>query len=158
MPSKAKRMDRAVAKLPSIPKELVSHFLTGSMTGEAIEAAGAAFKKALIEATLNAELSHHLGYEPGEEQPEGTTNHRNGVTAKTALTGEGRLAIATPPDRDGSFEPVLIPKHARRFTGFDDKVIALYARGLTVREIQGFPLESYGTDVSAGRIIPTCAG
>jgi hypothetical protein len=96
MPSKAKRIDRAVAKLPSIPKELVSQFLTGPMTGEAINAAGAAFKKALIEAALNAELSHHLGYEPGAEQPAGTTNHRNGVTAKAVLTGDGRLPIETP--------------------------------------------------------------
>jgi transposase-like protein len=81
------------------------------MTGEAINPAGAAFKKALIEAALNAELSHHLGYMPGEDQPEGTTNHRNGVTAKTVLTGDGRLPIETPRDREGSFEPVLIPKH-----------------------------------------------
>ena len=149
MPSKAKRIDRAVNKLPLIPKEVVSHFLTGPMSGEAINAAGAAFKKALTKAALDAELSHHLGYEPGEDQPAGTTNHRNGVTAKTVLTGDGRLPIETPRDRDGSFEPVLIPKHARRFTGFDDTVIALYARGLTVREIQGFLLETDGTEVSA---------
>jgi putative transposase len=102
MPSKAKQVDRAVSNLPSIPKELVSHFLTGPMTGEAINAAGAAFKKALIEAALNAELSHHLGYEPGENQPEGTTNYRNGVTAKTVLTGDGRLPIETPRDRDAA--------------------------------------------------------
>ena len=115
MPSKAKRINRVVSKLPSIPKELVSHFLTGPMTGEAIKAAGAAFKKALIEAALSAELSHHLGYDAGGDQPKGTTNHRNGVTAKTVLTGDGRVPIETPRDRDGSFEPVLIPKHARRF-------------------------------------------
>lgn len=148
MPSKAKRVDREVAKLPSIPKELVAHFLTGPMTGEAINAAGVAFKKALIEAALNAELSHHLGYRVDDERPEGSTNHRNGVTAKSVLTGDGRLPIETPRDREGSFQPVLIPKHARRFTGFDDKVIALYGRGLTVREIQGFLLETYGTEVS----------
>jgi putative transposase len=70
------------------------------------------------------------------------------VTAKTVLTGDGRLPVETPRDREGSFEPVLIPKHVRRFTGFDDKVIALYARGLTVPEIQGFLLETYGTEVS----------
>ena len=70
MPSKAKKLDRAVAKLPSIPKELVEQFLTGPMTGEAINAAGLAFKQALIEASLNAELSHHLGYPPGAEKPE----------------------------------------------------------------------------------------
>ena len=137
-----------VGKLPSVPKELVAHFLNGPMTGEAINLAGAALKKALIEAALNAELSHHLGYRPAEVRAAGTTNHRNGVTAKSVLTGDGRLPIETPRDREGSFEPVLIPKHARRFTGFDDKVTALYGRGLTVREIQGFLLETYGTEVS----------
>jgi len=118
------------------------------MTGEAINAAGIAFKQALIEASLNAELTHHLGYAPGAERPEATTNQRNGVTAKTVLTGDGRMRIETPRDRDGSFEPLLIPKHARRFTAFDDSIVALYARGLTVREIQGFLVESYGTEVS----------
>lgn len=149
MPSRAKKTDREVAKLPSIPKELVSLFLTGPMTGEAINEAGAAFKKALIEASLNAELSHHLGYGPGGDKPESAGNHRNGRTAKSVLTGDGKLRIETPRDRDGSFEPLLVPKHTRRFTGFDDKIVALYARGLTVREIQAFLLESYGTEVSA---------
>ena len=148
MPSKAKRVEREVGKLPSIPKELVAHFLTGPMTGETINQAGVALKKALIEAALHGELSHHLGYRPDEARPAGTTNHRNGVTAKSVLTGDGRLPIETPRDREGSFEPVLIPKHTRRFTDFDDKVIALYGRGLTVREIQGFLLEAYGTEVS----------
>jgi putative transposase len=109
MPSRAKKLDHAVAKLPSIPKELVAQFLTGPMTGEAINAAGIAFKQALIEASLNAELSHHLGYQPGAEKPEASTNHRNGVTAKTVLTGDGKMRIATPRDRDGSFEPLLLP-------------------------------------------------
>ena len=148
MPSRAKKLDRAVAKLPSIPKELVAQFLTGPMTGEAINAAGIAFKQALIEASLNAELTHHLGYAPGAERPEATTNQRNGVTAKTVLTGDGKVRIETPRDRDGSFEPLLVPKHARRFTAFDDSIVALYARGLTVREIQGYLAESYGTEVS----------
>ena len=64
------------------------------------------------------------------------------------LTGDGRVRIETPRDRDGSFEPLLLPKHARRFTAFDDSIVALYARGLTVREIQGYLAESYGTEVS----------
>ena len=148
MPGRTKKLDRAVAGLPSIPKELVAQFLTGPMTGEAINAAGIAFKQALIEASLNAELTHHLGYAPGAERPEATTNQRNGVTAKTVLTGDGKVRIKTPRDRDGSFEPLLLPKHARRFTAFDDSIVALYARGLTVREIQGFLVESYGTEVS----------
>ena len=88
--------------------------------------------------------------EPGaaEARPEGETNHRNGRTGKTVLTEDGPLRIAVPRDRDGTFEPILIPKHARRFTGFDDKIIAMYARGMTVREIQGFLAEQYGTQVS----------
>ena len=148
MPSRAKKVEREVARLPSIPKELVDLFLTGPMTGEAIDQAGVAFKKALIEASLNAELSHHLGYEPGAERPASVLNHRNGGTSKTVLTGDGQLRIVTPRDRDGSFEPLLVPKHARRFVGFDDKIVALYARGLTVREIEAFLLETYGIEVS----------
>ena len=72
MPSRAKKLDRDVAKLPSIPKELVALFMTGPMTGEAINDAGIAFKKALIEASLNAELSHHLGYTPDADKPDRT--------------------------------------------------------------------------------------
>jgi transposase-like protein len=147
MPSKIKKLEREVGKLPSIPKELVNQFLSGPMTGEAINAASLAFKQALIEASLNAELTHHLGYAPGAERPEAMTNQRNGVTGKTVLTGDGKLRIETPRDRDGSFEPLLVPKHARRFTAFDDSIVALYARGLTVREIQGYLRESYGTEV-----------
>ncbi|HVC62997.1 MAG TPA: IS256 family transposase, partial [Acetobacteraceae bacterium] len=86
MPSKARKLDRAVAKLPSIPKELVDQFLTGPMTEQAINAAGFAFKQALIEASLKAELSHHLGYGPGADKPEQLTNERNGFTSKTVLT------------------------------------------------------------------------
>jgi putative transposase len=148
MPSRAKKVDRDVARLPSIPKELVALFMTGPMTGEAINDAGIALKKALIEASLNAELSHHLGYAPGEDKPDEVTNHRNGSTSKTVLTGDGKVLIETPRDREGSFEPLLLPKHARRFTAFDDSIVALYARGLTVREIQGYLIETYGTEVS----------
>ena len=147
MPSKAKKLEDKVGKLPSIPEELVNLFLSGPMTGEAINAAGLAFKQALIEASLNAELSHHLGYPPGAERPPATNNQRNGFTGKTVLTGDGKLRIATPRDRDGSFVPLLLPKHARRFTAFDDSIVALYARGLTVREIQGYLAETYGTEV-----------
>jgi putative transposase len=93
MPIRTKKLDRAVANLPSIPKELVEHFLAGPMTGEAINAAGVAFKPALIEASLNAELTHHLGYASGGERPEATTNQRNGGTSKTVLTGDGKLRI-----------------------------------------------------------------
>ena len=148
MPSKAKSAAMAGTALPSIPKELIDHFVTGPMSAEAIQDISVAFRKALIERALGGELTHHLGYPPGAEKPDDASNHRNGSTGKTVLTDTGPLRIEVPRDRRGSFEPVLIPKHARRFTGFDDKVVAMYARGMTVREIQGFLLESYGTEVS----------
>jgi putative transposase len=148
MPSKVKKVAQANAGKRSIPRELLAQFLDGPLTGEAVNEAGVAFKKALIEAALEAELSHHLGYQPGTEKPAGQTNHRNGSGVKSVLTGDGPVQIATPRDRAGSFEPALLPKHARRFTGFDDKIIALYARGMTVREIQAYLVEIYGTEVS----------
>jgi len=147
MPSKSSKKKAAV-ELPPIPKEVLDQMVSGPMTAEAINAASIAFKKALIERALGAELSHHLGYAPGADKPVGSGNHRNGVSGKTVHTDNGPLRIDVPRDRAGSFEPVLIPKHERRFTGFDDKIVALYARGMTVREIQGFLVEQYGTEVS----------
>ena len=148
MPSKTKTAATAGTALPSIPRELIDHFVTGPMSAETIQDISFAFRKALIERALGGELTHHLGYPPGADKPDDASNHRNGSTAKTVLTDTGPLRIEVPRDRQGSFEPVLIPKHARRFTGFDDKIVAMYARGMTVREIKGFLLESYGTDVS----------
>jgi transposase-like protein len=148
MPSKTKKVVAAMAALPSIPKELIDPFVSGPMSGEAVNAATMAFKKALIERALGAELSYHLGYTPDEAKPQDSINHRNGASAKTVLTGEGPLRIEVPRDRESSFEPLLIGKHERRFTGFDDKIVAMYARGMTVREIQGFLAEQYGTEVS----------
>lgn len=136
------------AELPAIPAELLEQFGNGPMTAEAINAATLALKKALIERALGGEMSHHLGYPPGAVKPAAVTNQRNGTGAKTVLTEDGPIRIEVPRDRDGSFEPLLIPKHERRFTGFDDKIVAMYARGMTVREIQGFLQEQYGTEVS----------
>ena len=150
--SKTKLKNAAIAArsaaLPSIPKELIDQFVTGPMSGEAVNAASMAFKKALIERALGAELGHHLGYPSGADKPDATTNQRNGRSGKTVITEDGPLRIEVPRDRDGSFEPLLIPKHERRFTGFDDKIIAMYARGMTVREVRGFLADQYGVDVS----------
>jgi len=150
MPSKTKTKNAAIAAktaaLPTIPKELIEQFVKGSMTAEAVNAASMAFKKALIERALGAELGHHLGQ--AEERGDVLRNHRNGVSAKTVVTDEGPVRIDVPRDRQGSFEPLLIPKHERRFTGFDDKIIAMYARGMTMREIQAFLEEQYGVEVS----------
>ena len=152
MPSKTRTKNAAIAAksaaLPKIPKELLDQFVQGPMTAEAIQDVSMAFKKALIERALGGELSHHLGYAPGGDKPAMADNHRNGSTGKTVLTEDGPLRIEVPRDREGSFEPLLIPKHERRFTGFDDKIVAMYARGMTVREIQGFLAEQYATEVS----------
>src|SRR5262245_21545961 len=103
-------------------------------------------KKALIERALGAELTEHLGYEKGD--PGGSGNSRNGTSSKTVLTEDGEVEISSPRDRAGSFEPQLIAKGQTRFDGFDDKILSLYARGMTVREIQGHLAELYGTEVS----------
>ena len=136
------------AMLPQIPSALLDQLVTKPMTPGAIEDVMRGFKKALIERALGAEMSHHLGYSPGAAKPSEVTNHRNGHSGKTVLTGDAALRIDVPRDREGSFEPQLIGKHERRFTGFDDKIIAMYARGMTVREIQGFLAEMYAVDVS----------
>ena len=153
MPKPARKMQKAnaaaqAAVLPKIPPELLDQMVKGPMTAEAVEQASRAFKKALIERALGAEMSHHLGYPAGADKPQTTTNHRNGRSGKTVLTDDGPLRIEVPRDRDGEFEPRLIGKHERRFTGFDDKIIAMYARGMTVREIQGFLAEMYATEVT----------
>ena len=122
------------------------------MTKEQFEDIFQNFKKAFIERALSAEMSHHLGYANGQPKPEGATNHRNGSSAKTVLTDSGSLRIEVPRERAGTFEPQLIGKHERRLTGFDDKIIAMYARGMTVREIQGFLAEMYAVDISSDLI------
>jgi transposase-like protein len=134
---------------PVINDALLDRFAPNRpLTGDEVEAASRRCKKALIERALGAELTHHLGYAAGAPKPEEAANHRNGTSGKTVLTDDGPVPLDIPRDRLGTFEPQLIPKHARRFTGFDDKVIALYARGLTVREIQAFLAEMYAVDVS----------
>lgn len=137
------------APLAPVPAEILDQFVRqGPLSPEELEAAVRRFKKAIIERALGGELTHHLGYPPGGARPGETTNHRNGRTGKTVLTDDGPLALEVPRDREGTFEPRLIAKHERRFTGFDDKILALYARGMTVREIQAFLAEMYAVEVS----------
>ena len=148
MPRKPKRQSME-APLAPVPSEILDQFVRqGPITPEELDAAVRRFKKAIIERALGGELTHHLGYPPGGTKPDDTTNYRNGSGAKTVLTDDGPLAIEVPRDREGTFAPQLIPKHERRFTGFDDKILALYARGMTVREIQGFLAEMYEVEVS----------
>ena len=101
-------------------------------------------KKALAERVLNAELDDHLDGEAAG----GKSNHRNGYSKKTVLTETSKIDIKVPRDREGTFDPKLIQRYQRRFPGFDEKIISMYARGMTVREIQGHLLELYGLEVS----------
>src|SRR5688572_27634847 len=135
-------------KPTDVPDAVLDHFAGPArvMTPTEVEDAIRRYKKALLERALGAELTHHLGHPPGATPEAG--NHRNGTTPKTVLMDDGPVDLAVPRDRAGTFEPVLIPKHERRFTGFDDKILALYARGLTVREIQAFLAEMYAVEVS----------
>jgi putative transposase len=134
--------------LPELPKELLDELVKGPMTPAQVQDLMLAFNKALIERAMGAEMNLHLGYPPGQPKPAGQANERNGASGKTVITERGPVRVEVPRDRDGSFEPILIPKHERRFTGFDERIIAMYARGMSVREIQAFLAESYGTDVS----------
>jgi putative transposase len=104
--------------------------------------------KRLVERTLEAELSDHLGYEPHHIKGRGSGNNRNGKGRKTVQGDTGALEIEVPRDRNGTFEPQLVKKRQRRLEGFDDKVLALYARGLSTRDIQGQLEELYGAEVS----------
>jgi len=107
-------------------------------------------KKALAERVLNAEMDHHLADSAQEEVSEGEKagNRRNGYSKKTVLTENEAMDLAIPRDRRGSFEPQLIAKYQRRFPGFDDKIISMYARGMSVREIQGHLRDLYGIEAS----------
>lgn len=109
-------------------------------------------KKRLINRVLESELTTHLGYEKHEAAPEDTSNARNGHSPKTLRTDDGKLPIKVPRDRKGTFEPALVPKHQRHFDGFDEAIISLYSRGLSVREIQEHLLEIYKVEVSTALI------
>jgi putative transposase len=134
--------------LPELPEALLDELVKGPMTPTEVQDLMLAFNKALIERAMGAEMNLHLGYHPGQSKPSGQTNERNGASGKTLITERGPVRVDLPRDREGSFEPILIPKHERRFTGFDERIIAMYARGMSVREIQAFLAESYGTEVS----------
>ncbi|NMU90259.1 IS256 family transposase [Achromobacter ruhlandii] len=152
MPMKKRRTAAAQAAargpLPEVPAELLDHLVKGPMTPSEVQDLFLSFQKAVIERTMAAEMNLHLGYRPGEDKPEGQANERNGASGKTVLTEHGPVRVELPRARAGSLAPILIPKHERRFTGFDDRIIAMYARGMSVREIQAFLAESYGTEVS----------
>lgn len=139
----------------AIRKELLDELLGGYQKPEDLMGANGVLQqltKALIERVLEGELTHHLGYEKHSPAGHHSGNSRNGKTGKTLKGKAGDMPLAVPRDRNGEFEPQFIRKHQTRFDGFDDKIIALYARGLTVRDIQAHLQEMYGVEVSPGLI------
>lgn len=130
----------------AIKKDILDQLLAGRDPKDAFAKDGLLddLKKALAERALNAELDDHLEGEAAAGKP----NRRNGFSKKTVLTETSKLDLRIPRDREGSFDPKLIARYQRRFPGFDTKIISMYARGMTVREIQGHLMELYGLDVS----------
>ena len=143
------------AKKHAVPEELLSGLLADYKKPEDLIGENGLLKqltKLLVEKALDAELSEHLGHGKNEPVANEAGNTRNGKSRKT-LKGEfGELPIEVPRDRHGTFEPQLIPKHQTRWAGFDEKILSLYARGMTVREIQAHLEEMYGTEVSPSLI------
>jgi putative transposase len=135
-----------------LPDEVIDELLAGRKTEEQIVGPGGLLSqltKRVVERAMEVELTDHLGYEPHQEPPGGAGNTRNGSTPKTLTTEHGSVEIKAPRDRQGTFEPKIVRKRQRRFEGFDDKILALYSRGLSTRDIEAYLRELYG--VSVGR-------
>src|SRR5215471_12922055 len=131
-----------------IRAEVLDELLRGVKTHEEMFGPDGLLKRLtgrLVERALKAELEQHLDE---EREGGGVSNRSNGTTPKTLLTEQGPVPISVPRDRAGTFEPELVPKHSRRIRGLDDKILALYARGMSVRDIQAHLLELYGTEIS----------
>jgi putative transposase len=148
-----RRRLRQALGMPSdkrISNELLDELLAGASTEEEIAGPGgllAELTKRLVERAMEVELTDHVGYEPHQEPPGGAGNTRNGTTPKTLVCEHGKVGIDAPRDRDGSFEPKIVKKRQRRFVGFDDKILALYSRGLSTRDIEAHLEEIYGVKV-----------
>jgi putative transposase len=133
-----------------LPDDVVDELLAGARTEEEIVGPGGLLSqltKRLVERALEVEITDHVGYERHHEPPGGTGNSRNGSTSKRLITEHGEVPIDTPRDRDGSFSPKIVKKRQRRFEGFDDKILALYSRGLSTRDIEAHIAEIYGVHV-----------
>ena len=132
----------------------LAELLTGKTTEEIVGPDGLLkqLTKALVERAMNAELSHHLGYERHASEGRGSGNNRNGKSRKKVQGDFGSVEIEVPRDRNGTYDPKIIPKHERRFAGFDQKILSMYARGMTTRDIQGHLEEVYGVEVSPALI------
>jgi len=133
-----------------LPDEVLDELLAGAQGEQEIVGPGGLLSqltKRLVERAMEVELTEHLGYEPHLEPPGGAGNARNGSTPKTLITEQGPVQINSPRDRNGTFEPQIVQKRQRRFEGFDEKILALYSRGLSTRDIEAHLGEIYGVKV-----------
>jgi putative transposase len=148
-----RRRVRQALGMPSdrrIGDEVIDELLAGASTEEEIAGPGgllAQLTKRLVERAMEVELTDHVGYEAHCEPPGGAANQRNGTTPKTLITEHGKVPLDAPRDRDGSFRPKIVKKRQRRFVGFDEKILALYSRGLSMRDIEAHLQEIYGVKV-----------
>jgi putative transposase len=144
---------REMVKRPDgeqIPDEVIDQLLAGAQTEQEIAGPGGLLSqltKRLVERAMEVELTDHLGYAPHAEPPGGAGNTRNGTSPKRLIGEHGEVVIDAPRDRNGSFEPKIVRKRQRRFEGFDDKILALYSRGLSTRDISAHLHEIYGVQV-----------
>jgi len=145
-------------KEKSVSDALIDDLLKQGRTPEDINALLKQLTKAVVERAMQAEMNEHLGYEKHDPAGAGSGNSRNGVTRKTLKGDFGEVEIATPRDRNGEFEPQLVRKNQTRWTGFDDKILSMYARGMTTREIQGHLEEMYQVEVSPNLISEVTEG
>ena len=136
---------------PEIPSEVLDALIANYSKPSDLVGPNGLLKKlttALVNRAMEAELTEHVGYQPGQTPPESQSNRRNGKSEKRLRTRHGEIAVQVPRDREGTFEPQIIPKHQRHFDGFDDQILALYARGSSVRDIRAYLQELYGVEVS----------
>jgi putative transposase len=135
---------------------LIDELIKGYVTPEQFWGESGLFadlKKRIVERTMDAEMTEHLGYSKHDPAGKNSGNSRNGSGKKTVQLGQDSVELNPPRDRNGSYEPIIIPKGQRYFEGFNDQIIAMYARGMSVRDIQACLLEMYHVDVSEGLIL-----
>src|SRR5436190_13547965 len=139
----------------ALDKDLLDKLIDGYQKPEDLIGENGLLKqltKALVERAMSAELTHHLGYKKNDPQGRSSGNSRNGTSRKKLKGDFGEVEIEVPRDREGEFEPKIVGKHQRRFDGFDDKILSMYARGMSTREVQGHLEEIYGVEISPSLI------
>jgi putative transposase len=149
---------KKVKQTKPVSDELIDEWLKQGRKPEDVKGLLQQITKAVLERAMQGEMTHHLGYEKHDPAGYNSGNSRNGVTRKTVKGDFGQIEVETPRDRKGEFAPQIIQKNQTRWTGFDDKILSMYARGMTTREIQGHLEEIYQVEVSPGLISEVTEG